>query len=353
MADAPHTPHTRRQPAALLPGVALLLAATAALAACGGANGARGAAPTVEEVKRQNKSRPPVAAQGEAARAPYGPPARVAALEDEAVRESSGLAASRRNPGLFWTHNDSGAVPLLHAFDRAGRRRGVWRLSGAAIIDWEDMAAGPGPQPGRQYLYVGDIGDNQRRRAEVVVYRVAEPEIAPADAQTGARAPRESEPAEALRLRYPDGAHDAEALLVHPSNGDLYVVTKEIGGRAAGVYKLAAPPARAPSVNTLKRVGEVRLPVLFGGLVTGGDISPDGRRVVLCDYTGGYEFTLPGGRAAVEFDGVWRQAPTTIDLGERRQGESVCYAADGESIFATSEKRPTPLIEVRREALKK
>jgi len=349
MADAPHT---RKQLAALLPGAALLLAA-AALSACGGATGARPKAPSVEEVKQQNNTRPaPVAAQGEEARAPYGLPARIATLEDEAVRESSGLAASRRNPGLFWTHNDSGAGPLLHAFDRDGRRRGVWRVAGAAAIDWEDVAAGPGPQPGRQYLYVGDIGDNERRRAEVVVYRVAEPEITLADAQTSARAPRETEPAEVLRLRYPDGAHDAEALLVHPSSGDLYVVTKEIGGGTAGVYKLAAPAA--PSVYTLKRVGEVRLPVLFGGLVTGGDISPDGRRVVLCDYTGGYEFSLPGGGGgAAEFDGVWGRAPLTIDLGERRQGEAVCYAADGESVFATSEKRPAPLIEVRREASKK
>ena len=279
-------------------------------------------------------------------------PVQLATLEDRKVKESSGLVASRRSPGLFWTHNDSGAGPLLHAFDRDGRRRGVWRVAGAAAIDWEDVAAGPGPQPGRQYLYVGDIGDNERRRAEVVVYRVAEPEITLADAQTSARAPRETEPAEVLRLRYPDGAHDAEALLVHPSSGDLYVVTKEIGGGTAGVYKLAAPAA--PSVYTLKRVGEVRLPVLFGGLVTGGDISPDGRRVVLCDYTGGYEFSLPGGGGgAAEFDGVWGRAPLTIDLGERRQGEAVCYAADGESVFATSEKRPAPLIEVRREASKK
>ncbi|HEX7174620.1 MAG TPA: hypothetical protein VF240_04985 [Pyrinomonadaceae bacterium] len=351
MIDAPHT---RQQLAApFLPGVALLLAAVAALAACGdAATGARGKPPSVEQVKRQNKSRPAATPEQEA-RAPYGAPARLATLEDEAVRESSGLAASRRNPGLFWTHNDSGAAPLLHAFDRDGRRRGVWRVAGAASIDWEDMDAGPGPQPGVTYLYVGDIGDNKRRREEIVVYRVAEPEITPADAQTSARAPRETEPAAILRLRYPDGAHDAEALLVHPSSGDLYVVTKEIVG-GAGVYKLAAPPSVAPSVNTLKRVGEVRLPVLFGGLVTGGDISPDGRRVVLCDYTSGYEFVLPGGGAATAgFDGVWNQSPLAIDFGERQQGEAVCYGADGESIFATSEKRPVPFIEVRRAALKK
>jgi hypothetical protein len=349
MADATRK---RKQLAAVL--LLFVASSAAALSGCGGGAdaGAQESAPSATEVRRQGKQSPPAAAPE--ARAPYGQPARVATLEEKAVRESSGLAASRRNPGLFWTHNDSGDGPNLYAFDREGRRRGVWGVRGARAIDWEDMAAGPGPQPGRPYLYVGDIGDNDRRRAETVVYRVAEPEVTPADAQSDAREPRETEPAEAIRLRYPDGPHDAETLLVHPSSGDIYVVTKEVG-RPAGVYKLAAARAAAPSaVNTLERVGEVMLPGLFGGFLTGGDISPDGRRVVLCDYVGVYELSLSGeGGGAGAFDGVWTKTPLWIDFGERRQGEAVAYGADGESVFATSEKKPVPLIEVRREASKK
>jgi hypothetical protein len=217
----------------------------------------------------------------------------------------------------------------------------VWRVNGARAVDWEDAAVGPGPRGQRAYLYVGDIGDNGHKRSEIVVYRIAEPEIPQAAA---GNSPRDTEPAEAIRLRYPDGGHDAEALLVHPSTGDLYIVTKTWIG-AAGVYKLAAPVS-VSSVNTLVRVAEVSLPGRFGGFITGGDISPDGRRVVLCDYVNAYEFVVPEGG---KFDDVWGQPPQLVELGERRQGEAVCYGADGEAIYATSEKRPIPLIEVKRE----
>ena len=301
--------------------------------------------PSVSEVKRLSKESPPVNQQ----RAPYAAPARIANLEDKAVRESSGVVASRRNPGLFWTHNDSGDGPNLYAFDRQGRKRGVWRVEGASAVDWEDIAAGPGPEPGRPYLYVGDTGDNDRARSVVTVYRVAEPEITESDAASDRKNPRPTATAEAIRLKYPDGKHDAETLMVHPKTGDIYVLTKSL--TVAGVYKLAAPYT-SKQVNTLARVGELKMPTLFAGLLTGGDISPDGTRVVLCDYVAAYELTLPtaapSSTSAVGFDAVWKQTPLVIELGERAQGEAVCYSEDGSSVLATSEKRNPPLIEVKR-----
>ena len=279
-----------------------------------------------------------------------GPPARAAEaarrearLEERAVDESSGLAASRLNPGLLWTHNDSGDGPNLYAFDAEGRRRGVWRVSGARAVDWEDMAAGPGPEPGRHYLYVGDIGDNRRARAHVSVYRVPEPQVTPADAASTRSAPRATEPAAELRLRYPDGRHDAEALLVHPATGDIYVVVKN-GEPACGVYRLRASQLTG-EVNTLERAGEFRSPSPLGSLVTGGAISPDGRRVVICDYLGAYELRLPGASPA-DFEPIWRQTPAPVALGPRGQGEAVCYRADGAALLATSEGSPALLVEV-------
>jgi hypothetical protein len=268
-------------------------------------------------------------------------PVQLATLEDRAVRESSGLVASRRNPGLLWTHNDSGDGPFVYALDRAGRSRGTWRVAGAQALDWEDMAAGPGPAQGQSYLYAGDIGDNDRKREFIVVYRFPEPEVGAGGAGGGGGGARETQPAEAIRLKYPDGAHNAEALLVHPRSGDLYVVTKTAEG--AGVYKLAAPFGTG-EVQTLARVALLRGPDFFGTLVTGGDISPDGRRVALCDYAQGYELTLPEG--AKSFDEIWAQKPTAVPLGLRIQGEAVCYRLDGAALLATSERTPTPLIEV-------
>lgn len=268
-------------------------------------------------------------------------PAQIATLEDRRVDESSGIVASRRNPGLFWTHNDSGDGPFVYAFDRAGRKRGTWRVEGAQARDWEDIAAGPGPEPGRAYLYAGDIGDNDEEREFITVYRFPEPEVVQTDAAFTRESPRATATAEAVRVKYPDGAHNAEALLVHPTTGDLYIVTKS--GDSAGIYKLAAP-FDSSNVNTFARVATLRGPGFFGALVTGGDISPDGRRVALCDYASGYELTLPEGSKS--FEDVWTQKPTLVPLGPRRQGESVCYQLDGNALLATSEGTPAPLFEV-------
>jgi hypothetical protein len=272
---------------------------------------------------------------------PLGPAQAVqlATLEDRRIDESSGLVASRRNPGLLWTHNDSGDLPLVYALDRAGRSRGTWRVEGAQAIDWEDIAAGPGPAQGQSYLYAGDIGDNDRAREFVVVYRFPEPEVSATEAPP--KEARRAGPAEAIRLKYPDGAHNAEALAVHPTTGDLYVITK--ASAEAGVYKLAAP-FDPKAVNTLVKIATLRGPDFFGTLVTGADISPDGRRVALCDYAQGYELTLPEG--SKDFDDIWKQKPAAYSLGARIQGEAVAYRLDGNALLATSERTPTPLFEV-------
>jgi hypothetical protein len=296
---------------------------------------------------KTDRNQPPSDA-GEPSKA-YAAPVHLADLEDEAIDESSGLVASRRNPGLFWTHNDSGDGPFLYAFDLSGGKKGTWRVTGAKAHDWEDIAAGPGPQPGQSYLYVGDIGDNGKERDEIVVYRILEPIVTESDADTDRSEPAETESAEAIHLKYPDGAHDAEALAVHPTTGDLYIITKTRSANApAAVYKLAAPISSS-SLNTLEKINELRVPGLTAGMLTGADISPDGRKIILCDYLNGYELNLPE-TAGAKFDDIWKQPITIVRLGTRPQGEAICYRLDGRAILATSEESPAMLIEV--EALK-
>jgi hypothetical protein len=267
----------------------------------------------------------------------------IARLEDASIDESSGLVASRRNKDIFWTHNDSGDDPFIFAFDRRGKRRGVWRIEGAKARDWEDIAIGPGPERNRPYLYIGDIGDNRGARKEIIVYRVPEPVIENLDDESNRTNPRRTEMAEVIRVQYPDGAHDAEALMVHPMSGDIYIASKSVAP-SAFIYKLSAPVS-VESVNTLTRVGEVSLPTPFATLITGGDISPDGQRVVLCDYFGAYELRLAAASNS-GFDAIWEQPVVETSLGPRGQGEAVCYRLDGAAILATSEGRNAPLIEV-------
>jgi hypothetical protein len=275
----------------------------------------------------------------------YNSPVHLADLEYQPINESSGIAASRRNPNLFWTHNDSGDGPFIYAFDRRGKHRGVWRVLGAKAVDWEDMAIGPGLKRGKPYLYLGDIGNNLKAREEMIVYRVVEPLISSTDSASSQQNPRTTQQVDVIRFRYPDGKHNSETLLVHPSTGDLYIVTK-VSGEAAGVYKAKAPLSKS-SVTTLEPVGEIRFPNALVGVITGGDISPDGRRIILCDYLEAFELVLSD-KPGIAFDTIWKQPLIPVNIGARQQGEAVCYSADGMAVFATSEQLPCPLIEVNR-----
>src|ERR1044071_3036567 len=267
----------------------------------------------------------------------YGPPTTITTIKEKSITESSGLAASRLTPGAYWTHNDDG--PFIYAFDTRGDSLGIFRVTGAQARDWEDMATGPGPDASKSYLYLGDIGDNDAVRDEVVVYRVPEPALTADSRKLTKARPGSTEPAEAIRLKYPDGKHDAEALLVHPTTGNIYIVNKVPIANPV-VYEATAP-FTSGKVTTMKRLGEIHVPSIFGGVVTGGSISPDGRRVALWDYFQGYEIVLPAG--SKNFNDIWKQRMTGFDLGKREQGESITYRLDGKAFLATREGTESPL----------
>lgn len=264
-------------------------------------------------------------------------------LQDSAIKESSGIAAGRRRPGLFWTHNDSGG-PFVYALGPHGEKRGTFRLRGVpSVTDCEDIALGPGPRPGVPCVYLGDIGDNTRARKQCVIWRFPEPAVTRANA-----GPSLTGPTQSLRFVYPDGPHDAETLLVHPRTGRIIIVTKNKNG-VNGVYTFPMPldPGK---IVTLARVGTVKIagePPIYPNLITGGDIAPDGRRLVLRTYWSAYEYKLPAGKT--NFDAIWKTSPTTIDLPLQPQGEGICYTyPGGDALVLTSEGKGTTLYRLGR-----
>lgn len=276
---------------------------------------------------------------------PYGPPKVIGTIKSSDITESSGVAASRCQSNVLWTHNDSGDDAFVYAIDLAGNSLGTWKVPNAKNIDWEDIAAYKDPA-GKCFLYIGEIGDNKTKRSEHIVYRVAEPGIAPANASSNRKAPLMTANAEVLRFIYPDYDQDAETLMVHPKTGEIYIVTKRVTG-PAGVYRIRPEFGTAETVKA-ESVAEVSVPAVPNGLITGGDISPRGDRVILCDYARAYELALA--TAAQDFGSIWAARPQPVELGERANGEAVAYSADGMTIYATSEKRkgPAPVIEVKR-----
>lgn len=259
------------------------------------------------------------------------------------LNESSGITRSGRSADVFWTHNDSGGKSVLYAFDLKGKVLGTLRLTGAKNRDWEDMAIGPGPKPKQPYLYVGDIGDNGRRRESISIYRVLEPaKLNPDGDKTAA--------VEKFEFTYPGTPHDAEAMFVHPKSGDLYIVTKTRRKEKPVVFKAAAPH-KAGTSRELTKVRELDLPDdavgSMLGRITGAAISPDGSRVVLCGYSISYEGVLP--KNAKSFDEIFAQSWNPLNLGQRAQGEGATYAADGLTLIATSEGVPMAVFITRRE----
>jgi len=245
---------------------------------------------------------------------------------------------------LLWSHNDSGNDETIFAINTAGKLLGEWKVKNAKNTDWEDIAAYK-DAAGHCFLYLGDIGDNKIQRPEHAVYRVAEPNVgALSGGQDGDKAHFETQPAEKLTFSYPDQNSDAETLMVEPRSGNIYVLTKRISGPSS-VYRIR-PDFGHSDVQKAELVAQLSVPAIPNGYLTGGDISPDGRRVAICDYTQGYEYELPEGDAT--FDDIWKQEPTIIDLGKRSGGESIAYSVDGTAVYATSEGHDPPLIRVQR-----
>lgn len=296
--------------------VALMLIAAVAYATGGGRSTIEAAPAKTPEPRSAEALAGPVQPAPELADATCRPDGGLRPLDDD-LRESSGVAVSAAHAGIFWTHEDSGD-PLLYAVDMEGRTVGRVRVAGGTLEDWEDVARAPCPAGG-DCLYVGDIGDNDARRPSITVYRVPEP--SPRSAQTA--------PAAAIRLRYPDGAHDAEALFV--LNGAIHVVTKGESGPIA-IYR--APANAAPGAETvLERVRVLSPERVDRPLrITGADASPDGRWIALR--------TLESAEIhrAQSLLGSGALSPIRIDLREleERQGEGIGFAPDG-SLVLTSE----------------
>ena len=263
--------------------------------------------------------------------------------QDPRIGESSGLATASSGE-VVYTHNDSGDEARFFAVGLDGRTRTTYVLPGVEPRDWEDMARGPDEQ-GRSSLWLGDIGDNSASRENgLLVHRVAEPVAADQERVT-------TEAPTSFRLRYPDGPQDAEALLVHPRTGRLYLVTKPLSGTPR-VY--AAPqPLDAGAPNVLEQVAEAPtestgtaggpgIGSFANSLVTAGDIAPDGTRVALRTYTDLYEWPVPGDDVAAAFDAE----PTVTPLPPTEQGEGLAYAADGRSVLLSTEGAGSPVHRV-------
>ncbi|HEY5836233.1 hypothetical protein [Streptomyces sp.] len=226
-------------------------------------------------------------------------------ISDPRIAESSGLTASHRHPGVYWTHNDSGDGPYVYAVDSAtGRTVARVTMRGVHPRDVEAISTGPDGD-----LYVGDIGDNlDGSWPEVWIYRFPEPRQLHDQTVDVTR----------YAVHYDAGPRNAESLMVQPRTGRVYIASKnENGGH------LYAGPAglSAKSVNVFRSIADVPW-------VTDGAFSPDGSRLVLRGYFWASDYRWVNGRP---------QKIGSLDVPMQQQGESVTFTADGRAVMYGSE----------------
>lgn len=257
----------------------------------------------------------------------------VGTVENASVNEASGIAASRQNSNVLWAHNDSGDSARVYAMNIQGTHLGIYNLAGIGATDWEDMAIGPGPVPGQSYLYLGDIGDNLAVRASIQVYRVAEPAVGatqtPVTVNLGG--------AETITLVYPDGARDAETLMVDPLTNDIYVVSKRES--QSRVYRAAYPQSTGATI-TMQYVGQ-----LPWGWATGGDISWDGDEILIRGYGNASLWSRPQGGNLWD---AFASPATSVPLVAEPLGEAIAFDAAGIGYFTTSEGSNPPIYHFAR-----
>lgn len=296
------------------------LAALALLlgSACGGSGGSGGSSGGAANTGASTSTSGGQAAGGAGGAVPACPvcesPIALADLKSPAVAEASGVAASQALPGVLWVHNDSGDTARFFGTDASGADRGVYNVSGVTAEDWEDMAVGPCTAAGSSCLYFGDIGDNLLARTKYSIVRVVEPAVANAGQHTVS--------AEVFGFHYPDGPKNAEAMFVHPTTGQVFIITKDANG--SQLYALPAPLAAGPDA-TASLLGDVTVKDLLK-LVTGASMAPDASGVLMRTYSSVWYFRLGAGKTPAQ---ALAGEPCALPIPMEMQGESITFGGDG------------------------
>lgn len=240
------------------------------------------------------------------------PPKAAVAFEftDERIDTSSGLAVLPAEKNHVFTINDSGPTRIFGVSAEDGKSDATMRLNNADKVDWEAIAPGKG-----RSLWVGDIGDNEQQRDSITLYRFRLPD----EMETGFY-----EAQDTYELTYPDGAHDAETLLVNPKNSNTYVVTKDAKGGA-----LYRADDLDEGQNELRKIGKMP------PLITDGAFRSDGEQFVLRSYTTGYVYSTAGKRLA------------SFELPKQKQGEGIAYAPGGKSLLLSSEGAGSSVLRLK------
>ncbi|GAB3512163.1 PE-PGRS family protein [Emticicia fontis] len=242
----------------------------------------------------------------------------IATLSTNIANEASGVCDSRSMPGNVWVEEDGDNPNKIHMFSHQGQYKGAIQMP-FPNRDWEDISIGPGPEDGKNYLYLAEIGDNLAvYDNKYYIYRFLEPKSLQ-ETVTGF---------DRISFQYPDGSRDAECIMIDPSTKDIYIVTKrEFNVR---LYRLKYPQS-VSEMQTAEFLQNIPIQI-----VTSGGISPDGKEIVIRNYEVLYYWYRKDGETIPQT--LARSRDALLPYVKESQGEGFCFDKDGKGYFTNSEK---------------
>ena len=245
-------------------------------------------------------------------------------LDNKKINEASGLASSIKNPGMLWTHNDSGNKAEIFLIDDEAKCIGTIHFPGLENRDWEDIAVGPGPDENESYIFIGEIGDNYSQYEYKYIYRLREPligkEIKSVDVDI--------HQVDSIKFNLSDGARDTEALMVDPLTRDIYIFSKR--EKQIGLYVLPFPQSTT-DVITAQFV--LHLPFTQ---INAADFSSDGKEVLIKNYHQVYYWRKQKDNETLAE--LLTGKPAYLPYVTEPQGESITFDRSGKGYYTLSEK---------------
>ncbi len=225
--------------------------------------------------------------------------------------ENSGIVQMKDSTA--WFIQDGGNSDKLYKVAFDGRLLRELQVKNGKNIDWEDLASDPNGN-----VYIGDFGNNESDRKDLVIYKVPNPEV-----EKG-----EKIDAKKIKFTYPEQKKfppknkkqqfDSEAMFYY--DGHLYLITKNRTRPFTGLARIYRVPAKkgkhqASLVGTFTTCNDQE-----SCKVTAATVSNDGKTIVLLGN--GKLWIYTNFKGADFSNGVVKE----IDLGIRTQLESVCFA---------------------------
>jgi hypothetical protein len=269
-------------------------------------------------------------------------------LENNELKEASGLAGSIGNPDLLWVHNDGGDAARIFLIDEQGHLKATIKFDTVKNRDWEDITAGPGPIEGKTYVYVGDIGDNKADHKYKFIYRVEEP------VADWSKTPDTTlVKIDIIKFQLPDGQRDSESMMIDPLTRDIYIISKR--EEKVNLYRLPFPQSTTEIMTAELAGGKLEFNQFeekivsqkdgekltngyhsdYYNQIVGCDMSKDGSEMLIKSYSSVYYWKRKENETIAE---MIKRTPIRLPYLPEAQGEAITFDVKGEGYFTMNEK---------------